>query len=266
MKIHYSPYYHFQVCLVVFNTQTDANPIIPRNFLSNLVKRLTLPRFTSRHNGSPPNSLQGGLAPDFAPPPRFPRQSAYGAPTPAVAPAPSYGSAPSSNSFTPSLATYGSAPSSNNYNSPSSSPSVDTYGSPAAAPVSSGGDSYGSPAAPAVGSGDSYGSPAAPAIGNQDSYGSPSAPVVGAGDSYSSPSAPALASYGSSSNNCEVIRSLTRVGDDCQQGGQECESQCTTTQEQECTTEYKQQCSTVNEQVRYPKNTKILIQFYQFSK
>ena len=240
LNIHLIFYSFLQVCLLVCNTgETDANPIIPRNFLSNLVKRLTLPRFTSRHNGSPPNSLQGGLAPNFAPPPRFPRQSSYGAPTPAVA------SAPSSNSYSSPVNT----PSLDSYSSPASAPAGDTYGSPVAAPVG-GGDSYGSPAAPAIGNEDSYGSPAAPAIGGGDSYGSPSAPAVGAGDSYGSPAAPALDSYGSSSNNCEVIRSLTRVGDDCQQGGQECQSQCTTTQEEECTTEYKQQCSTINEQVR----------------
>ena len=58
-----------------------------------------------------------------------------------------------------------------------------------------------------------------------------------------------LPCYNSSSNNCDVIRSLTPVGNDCQQGGQECSSQCTTTQEQECSTEYEQVCRNINEQV-----------------
>ena len=58
-----------------------------------------------------------------------------------------------------------------------------------------------------------------------------------------------LPCYDSSSNNCDVIRSLTPVGNDCQQGGQECSSQCTTTQEQECNTEYEQVCRNINEQV-----------------
>ena len=244
------------MCSFVLVCNTDANPIIPRNFLTNLVKNILPRKFTSqRHNGSPP--LQGGLAPDFAP--RFPRQSAYGAPAP-VAPssysapvnAPSTYGSPSTNSYSsPSIDTFNApAPGGDSYGSPAA-PAIgggNSYGSPAA-PAIGGGDSYGSPAAPAVGGGDSYGSPAAPAIGGGDSYGSPAAPAVGAGESYNSPSAPALASYGSSSNNCEVIRSLTQIGSDCKQGGQECQSQCTTTQEQECTTEYKQQCSTVNEQV-----------------
>ena len=117
-------------------------------------------------------------------------------------------------------------------------PRQSSYGSPpspsysatpvAAAPPSPSGDSYGSPAAPPVGGGDSYGSSVAPPVGPP-----PAAPPT----------------YGSSSNNCDVIRSLTRIGNDCQQGGQECASQCTTTQEQECTTEYEQVCQEINEQV-----------------
>ena len=83
---------------------------------------------------------------------------------------------------------------------------------------------------------------AAPPSGG-DSYGSPVAPPVGP------PPRAAPPTYGSSSNNCDVIRSLTRTGNNCQQGGQECKSQCTTTQEQECTTEYEQICREVNEQV-----------------
>ncbi len=226
----------------------NANPIIPRSFLTSLVNKLRpLGFITSRQNikkGSPAK-LQGGLSPDFfARPPR--QISSYGSPQPQ----PSASFAPISSGA-------------NSYSSPSSN-SGDSYGSPAAPALNSGGDSYGSPAAPALNSGDSYGSPAAPALNSGDSYGSPAAPALNSGDSYGSPAAPAVGSgdsygspasdpivpsYGSSSNNCDVIRSLTRVGDDCQQGGQECQSQCTTTQEQECTTEYEQQCTNVNEQV-----------------
>ena len=36
---------------------------------------------------------------------------------------------------------------------------------------------------------------------------------------------------------------------------QDCQSQCTTTQEQQCQTINEQQCTTVNEQVRHPQNT-----------
>ena len=170
-------------------------------------------------------NTSGGLSPEFQGIIRPPRQSSYGSPP----------SAPTSYSA-----------------------------APAAAPAS-GGDSYGSPVAPVVNAApasvDSYGSPAAPVINSApasggDSYGAPVAPVVSAApasvDSYGSPAAPVVPpTYGSSSNNCDVIRSLTPVGDDCQQGGQECSSQCTTTQEQECTTEYEQQCRNVNEQVSY---------------
>ncbi len=283
------------MCFLVTNYQVgiEANPIIPRNFLSALVKRFQ-PRNAFKSNnhhhqqehpfGSP---LQGGLTPQFGggsplkPAKRPPRQlPGYGnsAPAPSnygsAAPAPSnYGSA------APAPSNYGSsAPAPSNYGGGSSgggdsygSPAApalnsnqDSYGSPAAPALNSGGDSYGSPAAPAISSGgDSYGSPAAPALNSGDSYGSPAAPALNsAPDSYGSPAAPVqnsynspapsapIASYGQPQENCEVIRSLTRVGNDCQQGGQECDSQCTTTQEEVCETKYETQCRTVNEQVK----------------
>jgi len=83
-------------------------------------------------------------------------------------------------------------------------------------------NSYSGPSAQASPAGNSYGSPSG---GNQDTYGSPSSPVA------SSASAPlstyggassnaAIPSYGNQDQNCEVTRSLTKVGNDCQQGGQ----------------------------------------------
>ena len=58
---------------------------------------------------------------------------------------------------------------------------------------------------------------------------------------------------------------MTPVGNDCQQGGQECSSQCTTTQEQECNTEYEQVCRNINEQVSTWLKKKIRMNFYESS-
>ena len=219
----------------------EANPIIPPQFFTNLVERLRPSFFSSRHHGSPHHHFQGGLNPDFSAIRNHKRQAPYGAPPPPSSPTASVGlsygapSAPVGNSYGAASAP---APTGNSFSAPSA-PVGNSYGA-ASAPA---GDSYGSPNAPPVSSGDSYGSPAAPAISSGDSYGSPVAPVS------SIASAPVQPQYGSSSNDCEVIRSLTDLGSDCTQGGQDCQSQCTTTQEQECSTTYEQQCRTVNEQV-----------------